>query len=241
MGNPLLPRNPGRPTFAGLVARAAGDQWLLLGSGVIGGVGWAVGTPAAAAGLVAVVCLGVGAVAKVLTGDVEPREKKPLAGPGRDTQAGELMQDLDYYLAELTALREAKTPDIVTDATVEALVAAQDARDNAAKAASAIQALDNALHRSQAAHTRAGGRAEGVAQAEARMRQRREQLLGTLNTAVMEIAEVYTKLLELSATAGIDSHGDADGSVAQVNDSLDSLRTALGELEGSTQGDDLAL
>ena len=242
MSNSLLPRRTGRPIFASLVARAAGDQWLLLGSGVIGGLGWAVGTPALAAGAVAVVCLVVGAVTKVLVGDVDPPQRAALAGPARGTEAAHLMQALDEYLADLRALRESETPDVVTDATVEALVAARDARDNAAKAAAAVQALESALDRSQAVHARARIRArgDGVDQAEARMRARRDQLLASLDRAVAEIAEVYTKLLELTATASLDTSETLAGSVGEVSTSLDSLRAALGELEGSTRGDDVS-
>ncbi len=238
MGKELLPRNPGQQTLPGLMGRAALDPWLLLGATVIGGVGWAVGISFLAV-VVAVVGLGVGAGVKVLTGGMGPVQKKQLAAPGAHTQPGLLLAALDGYVEDLTRLRESDLPDVVIDPVIEALVAANDARVNAAQVAAAVQALDQALDRSHQARTRSrlGQASAGVRQAEERMVSRRQQLIDNLNTAVVETAEVYTKLLELSATAHMSGSQDADGSVAAVNTSLDSLRTALGELERST-GDD---
>jgi uncharacterized coiled-coil DUF342 family protein len=65
-----------------------------------------------------------------------------------------------------------------------------------------------------------------------RMQQRRSDLLAKLATAVDEVGEVYTKLLELSTTAEIiDVPTDDISAAAQLNDSLDAIRAAFAELE----------
>jgi hypothetical protein len=65
-----------------------------------------------------------------------------------------------------------------------------------------------------------------------RMQRRRNDLLAKLTTAVDEVGEVYTKLLELSTTADlIDVPTDDVSAAAQLNDSLDAIRAAFDELE----------
>lgn len=64
------------------------------------------------------------------------------------------------------------------------------------------------------------------------MTDRRKALLGRLQGIVDEVAEVYTKLLETSATlSSLDVGHDARSEVEQVNASLDSLRQSLAELD----------
>ena len=64
------------------------------------------------------------------------------------------------------------------------------------------------------------------------MADRRQALLEKLRGTVDEVAEVYTKLLETTATiSSLDVGEGATEEVEKVNASLDSLRTILAELE----------
>lgn len=244
MGNSLQRRHTARPTLAGLTWRAARDPWTLLVGSFVGGLAWAAGgAPGGLSVLVGVAAVAAGAVSSVLFGNVGPAPKRELDADLRwGSPQAVLLGAFDAYLVDLTRLRESRLPQVVTDPAIEALMAAQDARTTAVRVAAVVDALDNALGRSQETHSRwgGGGRSTGIAQAEQRMATRREELLGSLDAAVGEVAEVYTKLLELSATAEAEAAGlGSGGAVSEVNDSLDSLRSALGALELSAP-DELA-
>lgn len=211
------------------VADGVRDPWVLLTAALGGGLAWAIGIPAALALLITVAML-AGAGALTL---VRAPERGALEGPRlrSGTQQAQLVEALEGYLRDLRRLRETKLPDAVTDSAIEALVAADGARQVAQRVAAAVDALDDALARSRQVSRTVGGAGDGVRATMARMAARREALLAKLSGAVTEVAEVYTKLLELSATVDTLSLGDGVGEVESVNASLDSLRGAFAELE----------
>ena len=101
----------------------------------------------------------------------------------------------------------------------------------ATRVAVAVDTVDDALTRAD----RVARHMTNTAQVRAsiqRMQQRRGDLMAKLATAVDEVGEVYAKLLELSTTADlIDVPTDDISAAAQLNDSLDAIRAAFGELE----------
>jgi hypothetical protein len=223
------------PTPSERLARALADPWLLLVSGVGGGLAWAVGIPAVGAGAIGLGMLGgAAAVAAALRGlgDGGGDEKEKPVELARGTAQAGLVDALQGYLADLAALRSSTLPDSVTDSAIEALVATDGAHAQALRVAAAVDKLDQALYRGQAVAAGPSGSGEGVRASIDRMQARRQALLRKLDSAVGEVAEVYTKLLELSATVDtIDVAGPDVTEVDAVNASLDGLRAAFAELE----------
>lgn len=150
-------------------------------------------------------------------------------------QAG-LIDTLNGYLNDLAKLRHSELPDAIQNSAIDALVAADGASAQAGRVASAIDRLDDAIARSgKVADQMKSDRAVGVWASLDRMKERREALLTRLDGAVADVAEVYTKLIELSATADtliVGSKGVSE--IEEVNNSLDQLRTAFTELENDT-------
>jgi len=225
-------------SFSTRLARAIADPWVLLTSALGGGLAWAVGIPEGAAAAIGFGMLGaagvVGALARGSSGDelASPTGEK-LPELVRGTPQARMVEALRGYLGDLKALRESRLPDSVTDSAIQALVATDGAHAAALRVAVAVDKLDNAIERSQ--RIVGGGSAavpSGVRDSLRRMEERRQGLLGKLDTAVAQVAEVYTKLLELSATVdSLDVGGPQLTEVETVNHSLDSLRTAFAELE----------
>jgi hypothetical protein len=225
-----------------LVVRRAGtaarEPWAVVVSALGGGLAWAVGIPALAAVVIAVLMLGVA----TLVGVFRPADDtRPVADPRlrSGTEQADLVRTLDGYISDLRSLRESRLPEVVMDPAIEALSAAQNAREGVVRTAAAVDGLEGALERSSSVNARwsGAGQSNEISESMQRMQARRSDLLGRLNTAVRQIAEVYTKLLEASATVG---GGGFDGdleSIEDVSGSLDSLRTAFAELEVD-DGDD---
>lgn len=165
--------------------------------------------------------------------DDEDRPREPaLPEIRKGTEQAQLVDLLDRYIHDLRGLRSSPKPDAVVDPSIEALVAAESAYGPAVRVAAAVDGLDTALHRSAATPS---GSAE-VREAVQRMANRRAALLEKLRSMVDEVAEVYTKLLEMSAAvSSLDVAMGATEDVEKVNSSLDSLRHTLAELE--TQAD----
>lgn len=221
----------------------AKDPWIYLVSAVGGGVAWDVGIPAVGAGAIGVAMVATGVVVnsfvKSSGEDVSwGRERDPAPSLRLGTPQAGLIQSLQGYLADLSKLRHSDIPDAIQNSAIDALVAADGASAQAGRVAEAIDRLDDAIARSgKVADQMTSDRADGVRASLDRMKQRREALLSRLDTAVADVAEVYTKLIELSATADtmiVGSHGVSE--IEQVNASLDQLRTAFAELENDTHG-----
>jgi hypothetical protein len=217
------------------------DPWTLLVCAGGGGLAWALSVPPAGAVAIGVGMLGAAGAVSVL------REEGPIGrGPQADplttgTEQAALIASLDSYVGDLKRLRErADLPGTVQDVAVESLVAATGTQDVAKRVARGLDGLDDAIARTKA--TMASGPVQpgaGSRSALQRMSARRDALLGRLRDTVAGVQEVYTKLLELSATADLDSLSASDGSgtseIAEVSASLDSLRSALAALDADAR------
>ena len=224
-------------SFSTRLARAIADPWVLLTSALGGGMGWAVSGGSIDVGAaIGFGMLGVAGLTAALTRSGTHDELTAPKEPElrRSTPQYRLVDALTGYLADLKELRESTLPDSVTDSAIEALVATDGSRAQALRVAEAIDKLDDALQRSS--QLASGPGSTGVQAAIDRMQSRRQALLGKLESAVGEVAEVYTKLLELSATVDTLDVGSGKSEVEQVNASLDSLRMAFAELEQDAQG-----
>lgn len=223
-------------SFSTRLARGLADPWLLLVSAFGGGMGWAVTGDVNVGGAVGFGMLGVAAVTSALSRGGEPpalNAAPVLAELAPGTPQARMLEALRGYLQDLEELRESKLPDSVADSAIEALVATGGAYTSANRVAAVVDKLDGAIARSESI---SGGMSKaaptGVRESLDRMRARRTGLLGRLDSAVGEVAEVYTKLLELSATVdSMDLDSAPGGEVETVNDSLDALRSAFAELE----------
>jgi len=198
-------------------------------------VAWAAGAVAVAPAVgVAAGAYAVGAlVGGLLRGEDDDAPREPaLPEIRKGTEQAQLVDLLDRYLRDLRNLRSSPKPDAVVDPSIEALVATETAYPTAVRVAAAVDGLDTALTRSASTPS---GSAE-VRDAVQRMANRRGALLEKLRGMVDEVAEVYTKLLEMSAAvSSLDVTMGATEDVEKVNSSLDSLRHTLAELE--TQAD----
>lgn len=217
--------------FAKRVGSSATDPWLGLTSAFIGGAAWAAG--AVALGPAAGVAVGAYAIGALVGGlikrkdDDESVNEQALPQLHKGTEQAQLVATLDKYVTDLRMLRAGPMPDAVVDPSIEALVATENAYPAAVRVAAAVDGLDVALSRSA---TPTGN--QQVREAVQRMADRRMALLNKLRGTVDEVAEVYTKLLETSATvSALDVGAGATEEVEKVNTSLDSLRNILAELE----------
>jgi hypothetical protein len=220
----------------------AKDPWIYLVSAIGGGVGWAAGVPVIADVGVGVAMAATGIFANSFVksaGDGDDWDKKdpePKVLVRQGTPQAGLLDSLHGYLDDLSKLRHSDIPDAVQNSAIDALVAADGASAQAGRVAEAIDRLDDAIARSgKVADQMKSDRAVGVWASLDRMKERREGLLSRLDGAVADVAEVYTKLIELSATADtmiVGSHGVSE--IEEVNKSLDQLRTAFAELESDT-------
>ncbi len=222
-------------SFWNRVGSTASDPWLGMTAAFVGGVAWAAGV--VAAGPAVAVAGGMYAVGALVGGLLQPKEADsgsgdlPLPELLRGTEQAQLVENLSRYVDDLRTLRAGPKPDAVVDPSIEALVAAENTFGAAARVAAAIDGLDIALARS-------GQPSPNVQVREAvqRMADRRAALLAQLRGTVDEVAEVYTKLLELSATvSSLDVGVGATDEVEKVNSSLDSLRHTLAELEAQAR------
>lgn len=218
--------------FGGRLARAAGDPWLGLVSALGGGLAWATAVPGALPVVIGAGMFGVGAVVGALVRDEDDGVPSYDDDPEvtvelrRGTEQAALVETLAAYVADLRELRSTTLPPSVVDPAIQGLVAAEGAQRTALRVAAAVDGLDTALQRSHR------GPGQGVREAVARMAARRQGLLDRLRGTVDGVAEVYTRLLEMSATvSSLDVGDQALGEVEAVSASLDSLRTSLVALE----------
>ena len=222
-------------SFLNRAGKSATDPWLGLTSAFVGGAAWAAGIVAAGPAVgVAAGMLAVGALIGGLMKDKEEEgvaKEPPLPELHKGTEQAQLVATLNQYLHDLRTLREGPKPDAVVDPSIEALVATENAYGAAHRVAAAIDGLDTAIYRSGPPTLN-----QQVRDAVQRMIDRRTALLGKLRGTVDEVAEVYTKLLEMSATvSSLDVGIGATAEVEKVNASLDSLRTSLAELESQAK------
>lgn len=217
--------------FAARALRSLRDPWSVLVAGVGAGSAWAVGLPLGFAGVVGVGMLGVAAaVGGAVRADAPaaPIPEEPLR-PG--TVQARLVETLDGYRRELGDLRRRSLGPAVQAAADRAMSATDDAGSTARRVAAAVDQLDDAIGRAGAVAHQMPTSTE-VRGTVDRMAQRRGELLGRLSSAADEVGEVYTKLLELSTSAGLlGVPTDAATGVAEVNDSLDGLRGVFTELD----------
>jgi len=225
-------RTAGARAAGSFAARAVRDPWYLLVAGVGTGSAWAIGLPFGAAVVVGGGMLGVATVVGDRVRGPNAVAADPVARPLRTgTPQAILVLTLQGYRADLERLQHARPAAAVAGTAVQASAAARGAETVADRVAVAVDAVDDALTRAdrvarQMTHT------TQVRASIHRMQQRRSDLLAKLTTAVDEVGEVYTKLLELSTTAElIDVPTDDVSAAAQLNDSLDAIRAAFAELE----------
>lgn len=228
-----------RDSFSTRLARALADPWLLLTSAFGGGMSWAVMGNASVGAAIGFGMLGAAAVtsAAMRSGGGDdvglPAGEARLPELTKGTPQWRMVDALRGYLADLKTMRESKLPDSVTDSAIEALVATDGAYTSATRVAAVVDKLDGALARSEGISGGFGDKPPmGVWESIERMKSRRQALLDRLDGAVGQVAEVYTKLLELSATVDSMDLGETQlNEVATVNSSLDQLRNAFTELE----------
>ena len=195
---------------------------------------WAGASVAAAPAVgIAVGAYAVGAVVGgLLKRDDEEESAEKLPELHRGTEQAKLVEHLDRYISDLRNLRKGPKPDAVVDPSIEALVATENAYPNAVRVAAAIDGLDIALSRTGGINA-----TQEVRASVQRMADRRKALLDKLRGTLDEVAEVYTKLLEMSAAVStMDLQIGETQDVERVNASLDSLRTTLAELETQARG-----
>ncbi len=214
-------------------AQSLRDPWSLLTAAVGAGAAWALALPAVGVGAVGVGMLGVAAVvAASRSGSPAPAERpEPVLRTGTPQFA--LVGVLESYLADLTRLQAAAPAPVLASQATDAVEAARAARTVAFGVAASVDALDGALDQAgQVARQMTA--VHKIAGPVERMLIRRTELLGKLTSAVDGVGELYTKLLELSATP--EFTGDAaiehgPDPVAEVNQSLDAIRDAFAELD----------
>lgn len=204
------------------------DPWGLLVAAVGGGAAWAVGLPLVGAGAVGVGMLAAAAAVGALSGRGQDDEDEPDLRSGTDQHR--LVTTLDGYLDNIRNLQRDRSSTLVADRAAEALTAGTSARAVSVRVAAAVDDLDDALQRAGqvARQMSSESRVTGPL---ARMSERRTRLLGNLSGAVDGVGELYTKLLELSATAGDAAGAAGIDPVAELSSSLDSIREAFAELD----------
>lgn len=231
--HPSAPRSR-RQRLLSLWGIQARDPWALLTGALMAGLAWAVGIPFVAAAGIGAVAWATFATVALLHGEPDAtHQPAPDLDLRPNTDQEALVRALDGYVTSLEQLRASPLSTAITDPAIEALVAAGGAREVAARVAAAIDGLDQALDHAQHANSRWTGSRDhaGVADAVARMQTRRLRLLHQLDAAVGDVAEVYTKLLELSATADASLLDLAGNDIGDVSSSLDGLRDAFRDLE----------
>jgi len=214
-------------------AQALRDPWSLLAAGVGAGTAWALALPLGGIGAVGLGMLGVAAaVGAAVTGGREESDQ-----PERELRTGtvqyRLVETLESYLADLTGLRAEPLPAVLAGSAADAVDAAQTSRTVAIRVAGSIDALDGALDQAGQV-ARQMSETHRVAGSVERMLARRQELLSKLSSAVDGVGELYTTLLELSATSDLSVDVTIDQGldpVSEVNSSLDAIRGAFAELE----------
>jgi uncharacterized coiled-coil DUF342 family protein len=142
-----------------------------------------------------------------------------------------LVNTVHDYRVSLELLQQPRPVQAVAAAGVQAAEAARTAETVANRVARALDAIDDAVTRADRIARQMAGPAQ-VQESVQRMKQHRRDLLTGLTTAVDEIGEVYTKLLELSTTTDLlGMHTDEFTEATQVSRSLDVIRGVFADLD----------
>src|SRR6185312_948468 len=184
-------------------AQTLRDPWGWLVAVIGGGAAWAVGLPVVGAGAIGVGMLAAATAVGAVVGSDDADE--PELRPG--TRQRQLVTTLDGYLDDLRALGRDRPDGLAAGRVDEAVAAASSARGVALRVAGAVSG------------------------SLARMSRRRDELLAKLSGAVDGVGELYTKLLELSATTGTEPVDAVTDPVGELNTSLDAIRQAFAELD----------
>ncbi len=202
-------------------------------AGVGAGSAWAIGLPIGAAGVVGAGMFGVATVVGVVRGrtnDLESPDPAPRPLRAGTVQAN-LVNTVHDYRVSLELLQQPRPVQAVAAAGVQAAEAARTAETVANRVARALDAIDDAVTRADRIARQMAGPAQ-VHESVQRMKQHRRDLLTGLTTAVDEIGEVYTKLLELSTTTDLlGMHTDEFTEATQVSRSLDVIRGVFADLD----------
>ena len=202
-------------------------------AGVGAGSAWAIGLPVGAAGVVGggMFCIAtVVGVVRGRTNDLESSELAPRPLRAGTVQAN-LVNTVHDYRVSLELLQQPRPVQAVAAAGVQAAEAARTAETVANRVARALDAIDDAVTRADRIARQMAGPAQ-VQESVQRMKQHRRDLLTGLTTAVDEIGEVYTKLLELSTTTDLlGMHTDEFTEATQVSRSLDVIRGVFADLD----------
>jgi hypothetical protein len=202
-------------------------------AGVGAGSAWAIGLPVGAAGVVGggMFCIAtVVGVVRGRTNDLESSELAPRPLRAGTVQAN-LVNTVHDYRVSLELLQQARPVQAVAAAGVQAAEAARTAETVANRVARVIDAIDDAVTRADRVARQMAGPPQ-VQDSVQRMKQQRRDLLTGLTTAVDEIGEIYTKLLELSTTTDLlGMHTDEFSEATQVSRSLDVIRGVFADLD----------
>ena len=213
--------------------RTLRDPWNLVVAVVGAGLAWATGLPIGSAGLVGAGMFGVATVVGMVRGptqDLDLSEPAPKPLRAGSVQAN-LVNTVHDYRVSLELLQQARPFQAVAAAGVQATEAARTAETVANRIARALDAIDDAVTRADRIARQIAGPTQ-VQESVQRMKQQRRDLLTGLTTAVDEIGEVYTKLLELSTTTDLfGMHTDEFNEATQVSRSLDVIRGVFADLE----------
>jgi hypothetical protein len=164
------------------------------------------------------------------TNDLESSELAPRPLRAGTVQAN-LVNTVHDYRVSLELLQQARPVQAVAAAGVQAAEAARTAETVANRVARVIDAIDDAVTRADRVARQMAGPTQ-VQESVQRMKQQRRDLLTGLTTAVDEIGEIYTKLLELSTTTDLlGMHTDEFSEATQVSRSLDVIRGVFADLD----------
>ena len=207
-------------------AQTLRDPWGWLVAVVGGGAAWAVGLPVVGAGAIGVGMLAAATAVGAVVGSDDADEPELRTG----TRQRQLVSNLDGYLDDLRALGRNRPDGLAAGRVDEAVAAATSARGVALRVAGAVDDLDEALGRADRVARQMTSK-QAVSGSLARMSRRRDELLAKLSGAVDGVGELYTKLLELSATTGTEPVDAVTDPVGELNTSLDAIRQAFAELD----------
>jgi len=164
------------------------------------------------------------------TNDLESPDPAPRPLRAGTVQAN-LVNTVHDYRVSLELLQQPRPVQAVAAAGVQAAEAARTAETVANRVARALDAIDDAVTRADRIARQMAGPAQ-VQESVQRMNLHRRDLLTGLTTAVDEIGEVYTKLLELSTTTDLlGMHTDEFTEATQVSRSLDVIRGVFADLD----------
>jgi hypothetical protein len=209
-----------------------GEPWAVLLSAFGGGTVWAFGASVPLAAGTAATMLGTATV----MGGHFARRRGRRSDLRRGTRQAMLIDLLDGHLRSLRGMRKSTSPGLLRESAAEALAAADGARRAALRVATAIDELDATIAAAHGVTSQGSEAARMIRETGCRLRLRRDRLLEGLTGAVDEVATVYARLLELSATARTIGVSLDSSEVTRVNDTSILLQATFAELEADVAG-----